>query len=346
MHAIGCDLHSRRSQFCLVDGGADTSGYPLPSEAILLEREIPTDPEAIERFLADADQIAPGPKALAVETTGNWFWFLDFVEPLVEEVHLVHAARAKAILSARVKTDRLDSRGLAWLVKNRLVPDVYIPPKTARALRELFRHRMYVSRTRTRLKNRIHSVLLKLGIQRVHSDLFGPGGRAFLSELELDFGSALILQQSLDLVDMLQRQIDDLDEKIADHPLRPSAAIRLLDTLPGVGAQLATHAALEIVDIQRFASERHFVSYCGLAPGTHQSQDTHRRQGLMPHGNRWLKWIFILAARQAARHAYFSSGHRRLCARKGKMVARISVARRMAICAYHMLDKNEAFRGA
>lgn len=345
MHSIGCDLHSKRTWFCLVDGRPEAVGYPLPPQAILLEREVPTERRAIAEFLAEADQVAPGPKALAVETVGNWYWFLDFVEPLLEEVHLVNAGKAKAIASARIKTDKLDARVLAWLLRNQLIPEVYIPPKAARDLREAYRHRTYLVRMQTRFKNRIHSILLKLGLRRVHSDLFGPGGREYLARLEIDPSYRLVLDHSLGLIEELGKRTLQTEAHLAHHPVRPDRAIRILDSLPGFGLLLATHASLEILDIERFPGDKNYVSYCGLAPGTHHSQDTVKRQGLLPHGNRWLKWVYLLGAQHAANHPYFRKTYQRQLALNGAMTARISLARRMAISSYHMLTKGEFFNG-
>lgn len=107
--------------------------------------------------------MAPGPKALAVETTSNWEWFVDTAARLFEEVDLVHAQKAKAIACSRIKTDKIDARVLAWLVKNDLVPTVFIPTPKARELREVFRHRSYLIKERTAFKNRVHSLLTKGG---------------------------------------------------------------------------------------------------------------------------------------------------------------------------------------
>jgi len=345
MYSIGCDLHSKRMQLCLLDDDPAHKGYPLPEEAILLEGNVPASREALAEWIGEADRIAPGPKALAVETTSNWEWFVDTAALLVEEVHLVHATRAKAIASAKIKTDKLDTRGLAWLVKNDLVPDVFIPPPKARQLRDVYRHRTYLMKRRTDFKNRVHSTLKKEGIRHGHSDLFGVGGRAFLAELGFSEPRTFVLRESLDVIDHLTEKIEEADAYVDRHSDRPGPMVRRLETTPGFGPRLSTHASLEIVDIARFPDDGDYVSYCGLAPGTHISDETEYRQGLLPHGNRYLKWIYTQAAQHAARHSYFRSTYQRQVDKNGKQIARLTVARKLAICHYHMLTKGEDFLG-
>lgn len=349
MYSIGCDLHSKRMQLCLVDDDPAHKGYPLPEEAILLEDNVPATREALAAWIGKADRLAPGPKTLAVETTSNWEWFVDTAALLVKKVLLVHATRAKAIASARIKTDKLDTRGLAWMTKNDLVPEVFIPPPKAREVRDVFRHRSYLMKRRTSFKNRVHSILKKEGVRHGHSDLFGAGGRAFLSELQISEARGFVLAETLDVIDNLTEKIEQADGYIDQHEDHPAPMVRRLKTTPGFGHRLSMHASLEIVDIGRFNTHENYVSYCGLAPGTHISDGTEKRQGLLPHGNRYLKWVYAHAAYRAAPHPYFRPTHRRQVEKNDKMIARLTIARKLAVCHYHMLTKEEDFlqnRGA
>lgn len=343
MYSIGCDLHSKQMQLCLIDDDPAHEGYPLPEEAILQEGKVPATGEALAEWVGKADREYPGPKALAVETMGSWEWFVDTASLLLEEVHLVHAERAKAIAQSKAKTDKIDARALAWLLKNDLVPDVFIPPLEARQLRDVFRHRTYMMNKRTGFKNRVHSMLNKWGIKKP-SGLFGSAGRSFLADLELAPPREVVIEHSLEMIDRLTEKIEEVDDYLDQHPQRPSAMVERLKTTPGLAQRLSMHAALEIVDISRFPREGKFVSYCSLAPGTEESADTERPQGLQP-GNKYLKWIYTLGASQAANHPYFRSTHRRQVDRNGRMIARLTVARKMARSNFHMLRKGEDFLG-
>ena len=121
-----------------------------------------------------------------MESTGNWAYLYECWEDLVEEVQLAHPLKTRAIASARIKTDRIDAKILADLGRADLVPQAYISPREVRDLREQLRHRAFLVSLQTKLKNRIHSALGKLGIRLPEvSDLFGKAGIAWLKSLEL-----------------------------------------------------------------------------------------------------------------------------------------------------------------
>jgi transposase len=92
--------------------------------------------------------------------------------------------RTRAIAAARVKTDAIDAKMLAHLLRTGLLPEAYIAPPELRDLRELLRHRMVLVRLRTSVKNRVHALLARQGILPDHSDLFSTAGRKYLTALE------------------------------------------------------------------------------------------------------------------------------------------------------------------
>ena len=108
---------------------------------------------------------------VAVETIGNWYWIVDEIEEAKMTPQLVHAHKAKLMLGAVNKTDKLDAPGLNRLQRAGTLPTVWIPSSDLRDKRELPRTRMVFGRMRTQLKNRIHSVIDKYGLQDRFSDL-------------------------------------------------------------------------------------------------------------------------------------------------------------------------------
>jgi transposase len=100
-----------------------------------------------------------------IETIGNWYWIVNEIEQAGMKPRLVHARKAKMMFGCINKTDRLDVKGLNTLQRAGTLPTVWIPPCEIRDKRELPRTRMVFARERTRLKNRMHSVLDKYGLQ-------------------------------------------------------------------------------------------------------------------------------------------------------------------------------------
>jgi len=132
-------------------------------------------------FLKQWDKGSP----VVVETIGNWYWIVEEIEDAQMRPRLVHARKAKLMLGMINKTDKLDARGLNKLQQTGTLPTVWIPPLEIRDKRKLPRNRMVFAHQRTRLKNRIHSVIDKYGLQYKFtdiSDMFGKEGRKMMQE--------------------------------------------------------------------------------------------------------------------------------------------------------------------
>src|SRR5215203_3505985 len=168
---VGIDLHRKRSQVAVVDERGQQ----------LLSRRLVNDPERFRELLGELAEDA----SFALEATYGWEWLAELLEAEGRELHLAHPLRTKAIASARVKTDAVDARTLAQLLRADLLPEAYVAPRELRDLRDLLRHRIALTQMRSALKNRVHAMLARHGVQHGHSDLFGKAGAAFLDELVL-----------------------------------------------------------------------------------------------------------------------------------------------------------------
>src|SRR4051794_1554695 len=193
MNSVGIDLHRKRSHIAVLD----ESGKQL------LSRRIVNDPQTFLELLAGID----GESNVALEATYGWEWLADVLQDAGYELHLAHPMRTKAIASARVKTDAVDARTLAHLLRADLLPEAYIAPRELRDLRDLLRHRVALTRMRTSLKNRVSAVLAKNGIATPYSDMFGVGGMRFLAELELREAARRRLDSHLALIADFTREI-------------------------------------------------------------------------------------------------------------------------------------------
>jgi transposase len=129
-------------------------------------------------------------------------------------------------------------------------------------------------------------------------------------------------------------------------PLSWAAARELLDTVPGVGRELAEMLLAEIgPDMSRFPSAAHLASWAKVAPGNHESAGK-RQSGHTGHGNRWLRSGLVQAAHAAVKRVgtHLYAVYRRLVARHGVKKAIIAVAHRILIAIYHVLSKREPYR--
>ena len=296
----------------------------------------------------------PAKSPVAVETIGNWYWIIDEIEQAGMQPLLVHARKAKVMLGCINKTDKLDAEGLNRLQRAGTLPTVWIPPSDIRDKRELPRVRMVFGNVRTKLKNRIHSVLDKYGLQdqfKGISDIFGVKGtrrlRGVIEQLPENtyYTTVLLIEQ----LEQTQQKIKAIEQRMKEL-FEETEQTKLLKTMPGVGFILAVVLLHEIGDIGRFASAERLASYSGVTPRVHASGGKVRYGKLRPDTNHYLKWAFSEAGNSVAvNHAKWPQRHvsrlyKRIRGRKNHGKAVGAVARHLAEAAYWMLTKGESYR--
>lgn len=269
------------------------------------------------------------------------------------------------------KTDKADARWIAELLAHGLIRPSFIPPPAIRALRDLTRTRVALVQTRTQAKNRIQAVLEDTNIKlaSVVSDVFGKSGRRMLAaliggerdphtlaalalgtlrrklpQLELALTGqftahhARIIQGALELIDLLERQIAELDQQIGEciAPLQPQVA--QLDSIPGVNEIAARDILAEIgMDMQRFGTDARLASWAGVCPGNNESAGK-RRRGKSRRGNRYLRRVLVQCAWAARKTpTYLGRTFRRLEVRLGGKKAAVAVAHKILVIVYHLL---------
>jgi transposase len=203
---------------------------------------------------------------------------------------LANPFKTRLIAEAQIKTDKVDARILADLLRARLISSVHVVGRESRRIKEVLRQRCFFVRQRTRLRNRIHRLLgaqqeVKL---RQCSDLFGRKGLSFLEKLELPAPARLLLTQQLALLKELAVRIHE-DEKALEGLLQENPALNYVRSLPGMGPILAAVVVTEIDGIERFPSAQKLCGYAGLCPSTRSSGGKTFQGKLLRHCNKWLR---------------------------------------------------------
>src|ERR687891_2090002 len=243
---VGIDLHRKRSQIAALDEQGTE----------LLSRRVANEPEALKALLAELG----GELQVALEATYGWEWLADLLQDAGYELHLAHPRHTKAIAAARVKTDAVDARTLAHLLRTDLLPEAYIAPRELRELRDLLRHRVALTRMRSALKNRAGAILAKQGVKRPYSDMFGPGGLRFLETLELAESPRRRLDSTLCLIADFTREID-LTTREIDSRAKEDPYVEVLCQIRGVGRYIAMLVSAEVGDVTRFQTARQLCSW-------------------------------------------------------------------------------------
>ena len=334
---IGCDAHKNYSVFRSIT----EEGRLGPAVQVKHDRE---------QFRSYLAQLPPG-SSIAVESSGHWYWLIEEMERAGHQPRLANASEAKRRMGKSKKTDKLDAGGLAILLRNGTLPEVWIPPAGLRDQRELLRLRMFLGGLRTQVKNRIHGTLARYNLQIAVADLFGVEGRRRLGRRlgELPEETRRSVEQELATQDFLELQMDEI-EKCLRQVMQTVPEAELLRTLPAVGSILSTVIALEIGDVSRFPSAENLASYAGLVPRVHSSGGRTRMGQVGGDVNRTLKWAFVEAANLIVMQQRRLAGshvlrlYRRIRARKNHQKAAVAVARHLAEAAYWVLRKKEAYR--
>jgi transposase len=283
---------------------------------------------------------------VAIESTSNlWIPIYNCLED--EQIHtiLTNPKKTRLIAEAKIKTDRLDARILADLLRANLLSASYVPPPEIRMQRSIIRERARLTQLRTIIKNRIHTLLDKHSIKTPYTDISGKHSLEWLRNLELPAGDRILLNVNLEQLNTLNRSIDRLTETIAASAV-DNPEVRLLMGFTGIDYYSAMLLINEIGPIARFASPKKLVSYAGLAPSTHQSGNHTTHGHITKEGNSHIRWILVEAAQHASRHdPRLSQFYMRIMKRRGHNRALVAVARKMLVTIYHVLNHHSQYRG-
>lgn len=332
MYDIGCDQHKHYCVMAAVN----------PKGQIVDERKIYHNaPEKLKEYLS---QIPPGSR-MAIESCGFDAWFCDQVETYNIEIHLVNPLKTKAIAEAKIKTDSLSAETLARLLHADLLAESYYAPPELRERRYLLRYRQCLVQYRTSIKNRIHALLHRLGIQNPSvNDLFGKQGLQWLKGLQLNPTYQRALKGYLDMLDCIKKRINDSETQIRSL-LKDDPLADLLQTIPGVGKLAAFLLLAEMGPISRFPSPEKLCSYAGIIPSLHQSGQVRYSGSITKQGNKFIRWILVEAAHVAVRKdPALSHFYHRIKRKKGTHKATVAVARKLLTYVYHILAKKEPYR--
>lgn len=326
----GIDAHKRTCTVVIIDDQGKK----------IKEGVVKTDEFELKAFFAPYKAEV----SAVVETCLNWFFIRKVLYGYVKEIKVAEAYKLRIIAEAKVKTDSLSAYHLAQLLRIGYIPEIYVPDEKTIKLRELIRARVYLVRLKTRMKNKIHSLLDKNGFHNhPGTDLFGKAGRDFLRKLTIGKPEEGIIARYLEIIEKLEENIKAF-EIIVGNNIDETKEIKLLRSIPGIG-RIASHLLLaEIGEIGRFRSKEKLCSFAGLCPKVHCSGEVEHRGHISKAGNSYIRWILTECAQVASRH---SPGLRRIFCRiqrkHGTKVAMIAVARTMLEIVFNVLTKGEEF---
>jgi len=325
MLIIGCDLHTRFQQIAMVD---TTTGE-------IVTRRLEHENCETRKFYAGLGERA----RVGIEATGFTQWFERLLAELGHELWVGHPAEIRARAVRRQKTDTRDAEHLLDLLVSNRFPRIWVPSVEERDARQLLKHRDQLVRMRTSVKNQLHYLAMSQGVCRKRK-LWTAGGRQELASLQLGPWASRRRQELLELLDRLEPRLEELDQAVKTEAQRHPEAVRLLEQ-KGVGPVTALAFVLTLGPVERFATSRQVVSYLGLNPREHSSGGSQRLGHISKQGNQMLRWLLVEAGQSAVQHdPELGRRYQRLKFRRGGNVAKVAMARRLAVLLYWKLRQN------
>jgi transposase len=230
---------------------------------------------------------------------------------------------------------------LKLMVENRF-PRIWVPTAAERDLRQLLIHRQHLVRMRARVKNQLQHVALNQGWQKKRK-LWNATGLELLRNLKLDPWAQVRRDTLLEMLEELDEKIRPLELAVA-QAAEGNEAARQLDTHPGVGPVIALATVLTMGDVKRFPDSRSWVSYLGLNPSEESSGQRRRLGAISKQGNPFLRYLLVEGAASAVRgDQSLARMYARLKAKKHHGVAKVAVARKLAVRLYWMARTQKSY---
>jgi transposase len=326
MMIIGCDYHPGFQQIAFVD----------TETGELQERRLEHREEA-EKFYRDLG--AQGVKVrVGMEASGHARWFERLLAELQFELWIGDAAAIHAKRVRKQKTDRQDAQLILRLMLKDDFPQIWVPNWENRDLRQLLWHRHRMVQARTRIMNRLQTVALNEGL-RCKKRLWRDNGREQLEAFQLAPWASRRRHDLLALLDRLTPTIAELTAAIEQEVERCPAAQRL-QTHPGVGPLTALAFVLIIGKADRFQCGKQIACYLGLVPLEDSSGQRRRLGHITKQGNSLLRFLLVEAAQVTVRSLpEWRSKYCHLTLRRGRKIAKVAMARKLAVRLYWMMRK-------
>jgi transposase len=342
-------------------------------------QEVKTFGTTTGELLALSDWLSShGCTHVAMESTGVYWKPVWHVLEGSFELILANAMHIRNIPGR--KSDVNDATWIADLLAHGLIRGSFVPPAAIQELRDLTRSRKQLVREVAQHTQRLQKVLEDANIKltEILTDVLGKSGRAIIEAIvageqdpkalaslacgnrlnasRADFIAALhgrvtdhhrfMLKLHLGQIDALESAVRELEARVGDAlgPFRDAA--QLLTTMPGVSDIVARVIIAEVgVDMGRFPTAGHLISWAGLCPGMNESAGKRLSSRIRP-GAPWLKATLVQAAWPAARKkdSYLRAQFLRLKSRRGPKKAIIAVAASMLTAAYYMLKNNVPYQ--
>ncbi len=320
----GLDLH-KSNVFCAIK---DQDGQPIYRHR--LPTELPTILQALEPYRAQL-------KAVAVESTFNWYWLVDGLQAEGYPVRLANPAAMEQYSGLKQTDDQSDALWIAEMLRLDILPEGYIYPKAERPIRDMLRRRLLIVHQATQTLLSLQSMVTRCTGQAVSAAKLKGWTLNDVRETFAEAYSQATAAALLELLGQQRRLQHGLEKQVLAVVKLHGPFVRLL-TIPGIGNILGITITLETGPIGRFASAGDYASYCRTVNSRCDSAGKKKGENNRKNGNKYLAWAYVEAANFAQRYspraqAWFA----RKTAQAGRVVAVKALACKLSKAAYYVV---------
>jgi transposase len=307
---------------------------------------IPSQYHAIRKLL---DRFKDCKIRVAYEAGPCGFWLYDRLTEDGIETIVVPPSLIPIESGNKVKTDKRDSRKLARLLESNMLKRVYVLNEEDRVDRELLRTRRQIVEHRNDVARQIKSKLLFYGIRSPFAPRYGWGQNylQWLKGIKFPRESLKVCFESLiEVYEYLTNQLIHMNQRVKDlsQSLKYRQRLKLLCSIPGIGALIGMEILVELPEMERFKSGDELASYIGLTPSEYSTGQYVRQGRITRCGNKRLRtcavdgsWILI------TKDPLMRLRYHKLKAMKGAKRAIIAIAMKLIIRIRRILLNKEPY---
>ena len=321
----GADLHGNNVflSVCDHDGGN------------VFRRRVKTNLAAVNAAL---DPFWDRIEVLGVESTFNWYWFVDGLREQGRNVKLGNPAKMAQYEGIKFTNDLTDADWLAEQLRTGIFPECYIYPKETRSVRDALRRRQLFVRRRTQVLLSLGSLLERYGLQAPGAAKIEKWTVADVQATGLDEWVQLQLETLLDAVHESDRLAKKIEKQVLAF-VKPTEQYLRVVLIPGIGMALGMLIVLESGDFKSFPSAGDYASYCRAVKSARLSNDKKKGSNNSKNGNKYLAWAFIEAATFAARfNPRIQSWYEKKKRKSGVPKAKKALACKLAKAVWHVMN--------
>lgn len=277
----------------------------------------------------------------AVESTGNTRYFKNRLNREGISVKIINTMKFKVVNESANKTDKRDAKTIAEFLQKDMLPEAKLCSEESENLRRLTGARKVLVDTRVKMKNKVHGILLGMGVETKNGQLNSKKGRQEISRL---FG---IVEPLINIIESLEENIKEVDKKI-EEMTEADRTVEILKSIPGTGNTIATVIRAHIDSVDRFAHYKKLSAYCGLVPWVKCSDKKEYLGNITKRGPIELRTAIVqmvlgMVRCKDEKENVLMKQYQDIKKRKGSGKAIIAVARKMTKLIWTLLKNDEEY---